>query len=1366
MIKRLIITTNLMFILTGSLAQTGNVAFKQMDVRNGLSSNNIYCIYQDNQEFIWFGTASGLDRFDGYSIHTFRTDPNDSTSISNNGIQCILEDSNGNLWIGTEIGLNKFNRNTETFKRYRSETNNSTSLNFDFITSLFIDSRGRLFVGTGGAGVNMYLPETDNFARLTKINNYLAKHKANGINNIEEDDYGNIWISSNGKLLSKINPLTLEVEQSIQIGQEIEAIHQAFCSFNKHIIYGSSSGFYLYNIQKQVSREIYIPKNVSPKNATMLSASVDKNGFIWIGTLESGIYVINGNTFEFIANYRHNECNPGSLLPDDVMELYFDHMNRLWVGLRQSGISFYHPDIYKFEKITKNSCQSFNFKNEKINNIFEDYKKNIWFATENGLEKLYSYRKSVSSNFGSYKSKIYDSHSVLTIFEDHKHNLWTGNYQKGLGLYNSIQDRIIYYLPASSGQPAELNIASILEIRDGMLCLGTMGSNILLFDTKTKKFTASTFDFQINDFINDLQLSQSNELWVATEFGLHKISLKDTTHTFYANDQNDKTSLSNNHIYTIFEDQNKMIWIGTQEGLNVYNQATDNFIHIDQQMNVTNEAIVGIIEDELGRIWASTRKGIIRIDPVSTEPFKYHLQFYNQFDGVLEDGFRKNALFQIGSGEIIVGGNKGINIFNPDDIENSAFIPKVTLIGLYLFNKEVDINKKYNGNIILNKSVTQTQQVTIGHDQNVISFEFTALNTLIPEKCHYKYMLKEFDKNWAIISPDMRRITYTNLDPGEYRLLIHASNSDGKWTDNPFELLITVKPPFWKTTPALIIYTLILILLLLGLRRIVILSERKEQQSMLEHQEATRLREMDILKTRFFTNVSHEFRTPLTLIITPLDRILKNLKQEDLRPTLENVLLNSRRLLKLVNQLLDFRKLEITGITLKPSTGDIIKIIREVVFSFSDYAKQKQINYKFRSNIDNLVSRFDQDKIEKIIFNLLSNAFKYTDEKGEITLDVDYITQIDLVSVHQSHELGESPILRIKVKDTGIGIPKDKLAIIFERFTQLDKPGKIIERGSGIGLSLTQEYVKLHGGTIDVESEEGKGSCFTLQIPLRKISNEEPDETNIRIEPISEQRSEDIILETDKPVVLIVEDNEDLGFYLKDNLRNNYQIIEAENGKTGLKQARNEVPDLIISDIMMPEMDGIEMCKQIKENRNTCHIPIIILTAKSSEEEQLKSFNLGIDAFLTKPFSFELLEMRIKNLIKQRELLRGIFNSKLEIKPKDITITSLDEKLIKKALDVVEENISNSDFTVEQFGEELGMSRGHLYKKLLSITGKTPIEFIRVMRLKRAAQLLQKSQLRVSEVAYEVGFNNPKYFSKYFRAEFGELPSQYAAKYQ
>jgi DNA-binding response OmpR family regulator/nitrogen-specific signal transduction histidine kinase len=526
-----------------------------------------------------------------------------------------------------------------------------------------------------------------------------------------------------------------------------------------------------------------------------------------------------------------------------------------------------------------------------------------------------------------------------------------------------------------------------------------------------------------------------------------------------------------------------------------------------------------------------------------------------------------------------------------------------------------------------------------------------------------------------------------------------------------------------------------------------------------QKKEAERVHELDLLKLKFFTNVSHEFRTPLSLIMAPVEKMLKQSHEPEQKKQFQLIFRNARRLLALVNQLLDFRKLEMQELRLYPSVGDIVSFVKEISYSFTDMAGAKNIHFSFTTTIESLHISFDPDKVERILFNLLSNAFKFTPEHGTIQVMLD----------QQAVTTGNEQInyVSIKVKDSGIGIPAEEHEKIFERFFQHNVPGSILNQGSGIGLAISKEFARLHQGTISVESEPGKGTCFTVLLPVNTAAVTSVPANHEQI--AAGHEAQDETAKSDKaarkkPVILIVDDNEDIRFYLKDNLRRSYTVYEAVNGAEGWEKTRQHHPDLVVSDVMMPVMDGLELCRKIKHDAGTSHIPVILLTARSAAEPKLEGFQVGANDYVTKPFSFEMLQSRIKNLLAQADAMRKLFQKQVEVNPTEISITSVDEQFLRQALEAVEKNISDPDFSVEDLSRALHMSRVALYKKLLALTGKSPLDFIKSIRLKRAARLLEKSQLTVSEIAYEVGFNNPKYFARTFRKEFGVLPSEYIAR--
>ena len=619
-----------------------------------------------------------------------------------------------------------------------------------------------------------------------------------------------------------------------------------------------------------------------------------------------------------------------------------------------------------------------------------------------------------------------------------------------------------------------------------------------------------------------------------------------------------------------------------------------------------------------------------------------------------------------------------------------------------------------------------------------------------------------------------RKAIYTNLDAGDYFFKVKAQNTNNQNNESVVTLEIQVLPPFWKSPLAYVIYLLIAVSFVFYLRHRGIaklkrqfeLKQRRiedERKLANEREQARQMHQLDLMKIKFFTNVSHEFRTPLSLILSPIDDMIKNTGSPGSQHQLTMIKRNGKRLLNLVNQLMDFRKMEYNELKLSLTEGDIIKFIKEVSSSFSDVAHQKQIQYVFECETCSLITNFDHDKIERIFFNLLSNAFKFTPSGGHISVLLSLLST-DVLTPNEK-------ILSVKILDTGIGIPKENHEKIFERFYQVNMPESLLNQGSGIGLSITKEFVKMHGGIIEMESEPGYGTCFSLTIPVSGQVNNQlneigQEEQELEIHASASRIDRPVSGSIKKPTILLVEDNDDLRFYLKDNLKQSFHVIEAVNGRDGWQKALALHPQLIVSDVNMPEMNGLDLCKKIKEDTRTAQIPIILLTAVTGHKEQLAGLEKGANDYIVKPFNFEILLSKIQNLLQLQQTLKKTYQKQVEIQASDIAIVSEDDKFMKSALTYIEANITNTNFSVEELAKHLNLSRVSLYKKLLALTGKTPVDCIRTIRLKRALQLLEKSKLSIANIGYEVGFNNPAYFAKVFKEEFGILPSEYIIEFR
>ena len=782
------------------------------------------------------------------------------------------------------------------------------------------------------------------------------------------------------------------------------------------------------------------------------------------------------------------------------------------------------------------------------------------------------------------------------------------------------------------------------------------------------------------------------------------------------------------------------------------------FLDLSPVAEAKGNFIAAITEDQERNMWVSTSRKVIRVTVASDGKGSYLFdsRAYNSEDGLQNCDFNQRSIKTLHNGIIAIGGLYGVNVFAPDHIRYNKMLPNVMFTGLSLFDEAVKVGQSYGGRVLIKKELNDVENVEFDYKQNIFSVSFASDNYNLPEKTQYMYKLEGFNNDWLTLPVGVHNVTFTNLAPGKYVLRVKAINSDGYVGIKEATLGIVVNPPFWMSWWAYLLYTIGLVVVFFLARYRMLKREREKFHLQQIENEVAKNEEINNMKFRFFTNVSHELRTPLTLIISPLEGMLKETTDELQSTRLQLMYRNAQRLLHLVNQLLDFRKGEMSTHQLSLSEGDIISYVHSVCNSFLLMADKKHIQFSFFSGIDTFSMAFDADKVGKIVMNLLSNAFKFTPEGGRVTVMIEHVT-------------GTPDTLEIKIADTGIGISDVDKEHIFDRFYQADHKGVEETTGNGIGLSLVRDFVTLREGEVKVFDNIGTGSVFVIQFPVKHVETQVqlPEETGMSVgDEEDREMKEEVREETgrkDFPLLLVVDDNEDFRIFMRYSLELQYRVKLAVNGNEAWEMMQEELPDLVISDVMMPQMDGNELCRLIKQDKRIAHIPVILLTARQNTEAKLEGLQTGADDYVTKPFNMTILVLRIRKLIELSRYHR-VTQGMIDPAPSEIVITSLDEKLIEKAIKYVEDNMSRTELSVEELSRELGMSRVHLYKKLLQITGKTPIEFIRVIRLKRAAQLLRESQLHVSEVAFEVGFNNPKYFSRYFKDEFGVLPSVYQEK--
>ena len=1352
-------------------AQNGKYKFSHLDITNGLSDNHVNCVFKDKQGFMWFGTTSGLNRYDGYKFRIFKRDIKDVNSIGENYIMHIYEGPDNKLWIFTKNAISIYDPATEKFSNNINSELARYKISTSRITAVKKDKAGDFWFLTDNQGLYNYHPgdnhtEFYNNAPSSKIilhSNYvrdIACNKPNEIWLVYDDGFIDKLDYRTNKIIYRYDGL--EKANSSKTGNYNLAIdnRQGLWIFSPSMDIGA----YCFNTVKNTLSHFSKETPGSRLNSNVINDILqDQDNKIWIGTDHGGINIYDSGTHT--VAYLENKEDDISSLSCNSVNLYKDDEGIIWASTFKQGINYYRSGMMQFALarhiITDKTSVPYN----DINSFTEDDSHNLWIGTNGGgliyfdrAKNTYRQYKHDAANPNSLSNDI-----IVALHIDHEHKLWIGTYFGGLDYFDG--KNFVHYTHSDivPGSLSDDRVYTIMEDSKKNLWVGTFAGNLNIYDRENKNFRHPKYPMS-SEYTSILYEDKSGNIWVGRDKGIDVISKNRNTVKHYSYRHGNPNSLAGNDVNIIMQDSRGLMWIGTKDGLSILNPHTDQFIDIYDDANLPANNISSILEDNNGNIWTSTNNGLTCIHIIkTTNNYEFHISKYNESDGLQGRQFNLYSALKLKNGELAFGGPYGFNLFDPQKINKYKPRQNLLFTDFQLFNKSVAVGDTIKGKVVLTKSISETKAITLNYRENVFAIEFTDCDYFNPNKIEYQYMLDGFDKGWITEPGKDRKASYTNLDAGDYTFKVRAKNINSPEDASLISLKITVLPPFWKSNLAYFIYAALVIGLLFYIRHRGILKLKRqfeatqakiegERKIANEREEARRMHQLDLMKIKFFTNISHEFRTPLTLILSPIDDLLKISEKPEQHHHLVMIKRNGKRLLNLVNQLLDFRKMEYNELKLNLKKGDLVQFIKDAFSSFTDIANQKQIQYHFESEVQSFITDFDHDKIERIFFNLLSNAFKFTPLGGHVS-----------IILGSSAEDGKS--LEIKVIDTGIGIAGENQERIFERFFQDDLPENLLNQGSGIGLSITKEFVKMHNGTIELESEQDYGTCFTINIPAADNCSE-PSIAEVQQDTalITAKSTDDITGSNKKPTILLIEDNDDLRFYLKDNLKNSFYIIEASNGKDGWQKALALHPKLIVSDVNMPGMNGIELCKKIKDDSRTSQIPVILLTALSAEEDQMAGLYSGASDYVVKPFNFEILLSRIHNLLKMQQVMKDTYQKQVEIQAQDVEVVSEDAKFLKNALTYIEENIANPNLSVESLSSHLNLSRGSLYKKLLSLTGKTPVDCIRTIRLKRATQLLAKSQRCIANVAYDVGFNNPAYFAKVFREEYGMLPSEYIAE--
>ncbi len=1366
----------LLCFAAGLRAQNNQFQFSHLNISNGLSHNDVTCIFKDNKGFMWFGSLSGLNRYDGYKFKIFKHSASDTASLYDDYIVSISEGPDNKLWIETRNGYNIYDPATEKFAHNIDAYLKSIAIPDRFITAIRKDRSGNFWFLHLRLGLYKYDPHLHKTIHLVHSAPDRASIFSNTVADLGQDSHGNIWLAYRNGQLERMDPATLRVNYSThifnQLPPELNSSYKIYIDGQDDVwayVPTYSAGVYYVNVRNNTFKHIDKGSDQFHLNTDVVSSVIqDDKDRVWIATDHGGVNLLNKHDFkiQYLLNREDDDKTVGQ---NSITLLYRDNAGIIWVGTYKKGVGYYHESIIKFPLYTHHLSdpvsdpRSLSFSD--INSFAEDRTGNIWIGT-NGGGLIYFDRKA-----GTFKPYLHDASNsnsltnnvVVCLYIDHDQKLWVGTYFGGLDCFDG--KRFVHYKhnDADTTSISEDRVCTITEDAAHHLLVGTLSAGFNLFDSKKQAFTRYVYNARDNaihsNYVSKILVDQYQNLWVVTSYGVDVLQHQTGKFIHYIHDEKNSNSLISNNTNNIMQDSYGLIWVSTREGISVFDYKTAKFTNINKQDGLPDNTVIDMQEYDRNNVWVSTPNGLsdIVVDR-NRAGLKFHFVNYNETEGLQGREFTENSSLKTREGELLFGGGNGFNLFKPSNLHTNTTVPKLVFTNFQVFNQSVDVGEKINGRIILPQSITNSNTLTLKYDDNVFDLEFAALNYFNPDKVKYQYMMEPFDKGWINADNKIRKATYTNLDPGDYVFKVRATSNEN-WNDSTLTLNIKILPPFWKTAWAYILYTLLIVGSLLFLRRRGIEKLKAQFSIEKEREEAHRMHELDLMKIKFFTNVSHEFRTPLSLIMAPVDKILKQIGEPDIQRQLLLVNRNAKRLLNLVNQLLDFRKMEYQELKLHERNGDIIAFIKDLSYNFSDIADQKDIKFIFDSETESFYTGFDHDKIERIVFNLLSNAYKFTHEGGQVSV------LLNLIEKDIDHKF-----LEIRVIDTGIGIAKDKQERIFEPFIQNDLPGSMLNQGSGIGLSITKEFVKLHQGEIYVESEFNEGSCFTVLLPVRAVNQNIFTDADLLLDHSSDFFPEDTASRNGaykdnkdgkKPTVLLVEDNDDFRFYIKDNLKASFNIIEAENGKKGWQKALAQHPNLVVSDISMPEMNGNDLCLKIKSDKRTSHIPVILLTALTGEDQQLKGLETGASDYLTKPFNFEILQSKIRNILSQQEHMRKTYQKQVDVTPTEVAVDSPDELFIKKVLVLIDNNISNPNFSVEELSNEVFVSRYTLYKKILAMTGKTPNELVRSMRLKRAVQLLETGHLTISQICHKVGFKSQKYFVKTFKTEYNTIPSKY-----
>lgn len=1325
-------------ILLSLVAKAESFSFRHYKAEHGLSYNTVSSIIQDRNGFVWIATEGGLNRYDGYRFKTFMTSRDGNNRFESNSITCLLEADNGDIWIGTDIGVYIFHPRTEHISKFIQKADDVEIKST--VNNMVKDENGDIWMSTYGQGIFQFQKSSGKLLQYRIIIDGNQTFNFDLVNHIYADKSNQVWAAPK----STENPLILFDRKNscfrlypLNYTGEI-SVYKIFEDSRGKVWFGTwDKGIFLIN-----KEDNSITKFLSPEKTGGIlhihEITEYKPDMLFIGS-DDGLSLYNTRTGEHQL-FTSSEIDPYSLSDKFIYPILKDREGGVWIGTYFGGVNYISPNSGLFERYTFSRYVN-SVNGNVIGGFTEDKNGNIWIASDDGgLNRLdvktgrfTAYMPIEGRNSLSY-------HNVHALCWDND-DLWIGTYSGGLNILNTRTGKFKFYHHnvADTNTLDGGSVYSIYKDRNNRMWVGTMGG-INLYSHEKDNFSRLK---QVNATTISIVQDNNGWIWFAT-LGKGALRLNPQTNQWreYTTATEDQNSLPSNILNCVLFDSQERLWFGTTNGLTRYDYSNDCFVNY--KLNIPSGNIYSVIE-EGEYLWLTTSKGLVRYNTVTEKS-----QVFRKSDGLVSDQFIINAGFKSSTGKIYIGTASGFNAFYPQNIVTNSYKPVVAITDFEIFNKPVQVD----ANGPLKESLAYARQIDLNYKQNVFTISFVALSFAAPEKNRYAYKLEGFDKEWNYVS-QTNSATYTNLPAGKYTFRVKASNSDGLWDDECASLQVVIHPPFWLSNGFKILYLIALIVAVIMLFRIF--KQRTEKKHLEKIKELNQEKEKEVYdaKIQFFTMIAHEIRTPVSLIIAPLEKMMlaSNSFSESIKKDLNIINRNSQRLLQLVNQLLDFRKVEQGAMVLNFSQQNIFQLLSSIYDRFKPALEHNRISFSLDCPDKEMEAVIDQEAFTKIISNLFTNAIKFT--SGQIHLSC----TADVASGN----------FEIRVSDNGGGISASEKTKIFEPFYQVQGSQK---QGTGIGLSLVKSLAEAHGGFVSVADAYPVGTVFILSLPLNnKISTPQTPEDkgagdlhaskNELIElPVLPSEE----LKKNKPVLLIVEDSEDICSFLCDSFSEDYNIVSASDGLIALEQLRKYEVDLIISDLMMPNMDGLELCKAVKSNVLWSHIPFALLTAKTDIDSKIDGLNLGADSYTEKPFSITYLKAQICNLIESRKMLRKKFTEMPFVSINTIAGNSADEQFLSKTNEIIERNISNEDFNIEQLAEELCISRSGLFAKIKNLAEMTPNELIQLIRLKKAAEYLMKNEFRINEIAYMVGFSNPSYFSKCFQKQFGVKPIDFISK--